>query len=266
MAKTILITGATDGIGLETAKRLTAGGHTLLIHGRNGDKLNATADQLSGIVGAGRIAPFKADLSDLSETKSLAASVRQSHPSIDVLLNNAGVFKTPRTTTAAGLDVRFVVNTIAPYLLATELLPAMGSEARVVNVSSAAQARVNPQAMRGEIRLSDMDAYSQSKLAIALWTFAMAQRQPSGPAFIAVNPGSLLASKMVKDGFGVAGNDIGIGANILIEAALSDRFAKATGRYFDNDSGQFAALASPDIMATEGQRVIKLMDEILAKT
>lgn len=57
---------------------------------------------------------------------------------------------------------------------------------------------------------------------------------------MAVNPGSLLATKMVKEGFGVAGNDIGIGAEILIRAALSDEFASASGRYFDNDSGRFA--------------------------
>jgi hypothetical protein len=62
-----------------------------------------------------------------------------------------------------------------------------------------------------------------------------------GPAIIAVNPGSMLGSKMVKDAFGVAGGDIGIGAETLCRAALSDEFATASGQYFDNDSGQFSS-------------------------
>ena len=86
-----------------------------------------------------------------------------------------------------------------------------------------------------------MGAYSQSKLAITMWTISMADAlKNNGPMLVAVNPGSLLASKMVKEGFGVAGHDINIGADILVRASLSDEFASVSGQYFDNDSGQFA--------------------------
>lgn len=245
MSKTILVTGATDGIGLLTAKKLAAKGHRLLLHGRSDPKLRGALDE----VGNGAVT-FKADLSDLSQVATLADEVKAASGQIDVLINNAGVFKTPAPVLASGLDVRFVVNTIAPYILTQSLLPAMPSDGRVINLSSAAQAPVDLAAMRGDHRIADMDAYAQSKLAITAWTWAMAQRHPEGPVFVAVNPGSLLASKMVKDGFGVAGNDLSIGADILCRAALDDDFAEATGMYFDNDARRFAPIKPSAIDAS----------------
>jgi len=235
MAKTILITGATDGIGLLTAKTLAAQGHTVLLHGRSAEKLEAAAREVDG-------APetFRADLSQLDEVGTLAEDIRRGHERLDVLINNAGVYKTSQTRTADGLDTRFVVNTLAPYLLTQRLLPILPKDGRVVNLSSAAQAPVDVDALRGRHALDHMQAYAQSKLAITIWTQEMARAHPEGPAFIAVNPGSLLASKMVREGFGVAGNDLSIGADILCRAALSDEFANASGRYFDNDSGAFS--------------------------
>lgn len=235
MTKTILITGATDGIGLLTAKKLAADGHRILLHGRNTAKLEAAAQKVGG-----QPETYSADLSDLSAVRSLAEAIRSNHDRLDVLINNAGVLKAPQTTLENGLDIRFVVNTFAPYLLTELLLPIIPKTGRVVNLSSAAQAPVDVDALTGKTRLADMGAYAQSKLAITIWTREQARALPDGPALIAVNPGSLLASKMVKDGFGVAGNDLNIGADILIDAALSDRFAQASGAYFDNDGGTFA--------------------------
>ena len=87
----------------------------------------------------------------------------------------------------------------------------------------------------------------------------MARAHPDGPVFVAVNPGSLLASKMVKEGFGLAGNDLSIGAEILRRAALSEEFATATGRYFDNDSGRFA---HPHAGASDEVQVAAVMEAI----
>lgn len=133
----------------------------------------------------------------------------------------------------------------------------------MVNLSSAAQAPVDLNALRGTVALDDMGAYAQSKLAITIWTQALAKSHPDGPAFIAVNPGSLLASKMVREGFGIAGNDLGIGADILCRAALSDEFASASGKYFDNDNGQFAP---PHAAAANADHVAGVMDTITALT
>jgi NAD(P)-dependent dehydrogenase (short-subunit alcohol dehydrogenase family) len=239
MTKTILITGSTDGIGLETAKLLLEKGHKVLLHGRNPEKLEAVKVALSSLES---VEGYVADLSDMDAVKSLAKAVIDQHAKLDVLINNAGVFHVPNAVTTEGLDMRFVVNTIAPYLLTTLLLPIMADDGRVINLSSAAQTAVDLNALMGKAsELSPMSAYSQSKLAITMWTRAMAHSIGSkGPMIVAVNPGSLLGSKMVKEGFGVEGKDLGIGADILARAALSDEFIDATGKYFDNDSQRFA--------------------------
>jgi len=261
MSKTILITGATDGIGLETAKKLAAEGHTLLLHGRNPQKLAAVAEEMGGDPET-----YVADLADFGAVETLAESVVAKHDRLDILINNAGVLKLADPITASGLDARFVVNTLAPYLLTRRLLPLMDGSGRVVNLSSAAQAPVDLDALAGKRRLSDMDAYSQSKLAITMWSQAMAAANPDGPAIIAVNPGSLLASKMVKEGFGVAGNDLGIGADILVRAALSDDFAEASGQYFDNDSGRFANPHSDALDPRKVDALMRAMEAVLKET
>ena len=248
MAKTILITGSTDGIGLLTAKTLKAQGHHVILHGRNAAKLTAAANELGGDV-----ATYGADLSSLSATRDLARAIAENHSQIDVLINNAGVFKTADPILANGQDVRFVVNTLAPYILTKALLPVIPQDGRVLNLSSAAQAPVNLHALKGEVRLGDMDAYSQSKRAITIWSHMIARDLSDGPVVLSVNPGSLLASKMVKEGFGVAGNDLQIGADILCRLALDASFTADTGKYWDNDSGGFGPVVTADaaeLMAT----------------
>ena len=234
MPKTILITGATDGIGLLTAKTLAAGGHAVLLHGRNPEKLRAASAEIGGSSES-----YVADFSRLADVAAMAEQILERHDQIDVLINNAGVLKTSSPQTPEGLDARFVVNAFAPYLLTKRLLPIIPKTGRVVNLSSAAQAPVDVRAMAGNAALDDMNAYAQSKLAITIWTRELAKDLPDGPVIVAVNPGSLLASKMVKEGFGVAGHDLQIGADILRRAALEDEFAQASGKYFDNDAGAF---------------------------
>lgn len=235
MTKTILVTGATDGIGLLTAKTLAADGHHVLLHGRNAAKLEKAAQEVGG-----NAETYLADLSKIADVYALAADIRKNHNNLDVIINNAGVLKTPNPITDQGYDIRFVVNTVAPYILTRELLSILPKDGRVVNLSSAAQAPVDLDALQGGKPIDDMAAYAQSKLAITIWSQDMAKQLPDGPVILAVNPGSLLASKMVKEGFGVAGNDLQIGADILIQASLDRRFADASGSYFDNDSRAFA--------------------------
>ena len=259
MGKTILITGATDGIGLETAKRLAADGHAVLLHGRDPAKLERAARAVGGDPDT-----YLADLSDLAAVEALADAIMAKHDRLDVLVNNAGVLKTPDPVTADGVDVRFVVNTLAPYLLTRRLLSIIPPEGRVVNLSSAAQAPVEMDALAGARHLGDMEAYSQSKLAITMWSRAMADEFPGGPMIVAVNPGSLLATKMVREGFGIAGNDVGIGADILVRAATSDDFADAAGQYFDNDAGRFTHPHRDALDPGKVGRVVAAIDAILS--
>ena len=258
MAKTILITGATDGIGKLTAESLIAGGHIVLLHARNRAKLEATASEIGA-----ETTGYVADLSDLNEVQAMAAEILGRHTKLDVLINNAGVLKAPVTQTEQGLDIRFAVNTLAPYVLTRQLLPIIPIDGRVVNLSSAAQAPVDLDALAGRSRLDDMAAYAQSKLAITMWTNELAREFPDGPAMISVNPGSLLATKMVKDGFGIPGKDLNIGADIIVRAALSEEFADASGRYFDNDSGQFANPHADALDQAECARVTRAVESLL---
>lgn len=258
--KTILITGATDGIGLATAQVLLEQGHHVLLHGRNPNKL---ADVKKHLATKGQVESYVADLSSLIDVEKLAQAVSKRHTTLDVLINNAGVLKTASPMTAEGLDIRFAVNTVAPYLLTKRLLPLIDKSARIINVSSAAQYPVQLDALTGKVRLrEDFNTYAQSKLAITMWSRYLAQ-QANSPMIVAINPGSLLGTKMVKEGFGMAGKAINIGADILVKAALSDEFAEASGLYFDNDSGQFA---SPHLDALDEQKVegvVGAIEEIL---
>ena len=267
MQKTILVTGATDGIGLETARMLVSQGHNVLLHGRNPEKLEDVEKTLSAIPDGGRVESYVADLSNMSDVESLAKTVAAKHTELDVLINNAGIFMTPNSITQDGLDVRFAVNSIAPYLLTQRLLPLLGTSARVINLSSAAQSPVDPEALIGRVRLSDdFTAYAQSKLVTTMWSRFMAlSLKDNGPVIIAVNPGSLLGTKMVKEAFDTSGKDINIGAEILTRLALADEFAAASGQYFDNDSGQFSS-PHPDALNPEkSEEIVRAIETVIAE-
>ena len=262
MQKTILVTGSTDGIGLETARMLVSLGHNILLHGRNLAKLEEVAKILSA--DGRQVESYVADLSRMADVEALAKAVAEKHTKLDVLINNAGVYKIPDPVTQDGLDVRFVVNAIAPYLLTQRLMPLMVASRRVINLSSAAQSPVNPKALAGRIKLSEGAAYAQSKLALTMWSRALSLKE-GGPAIIAVNPGSMLGSKMVKQAFGVAGGDIRIGAEILTRAALADEFETASGQYFDNDSGQFASPHPDALNSQKSEEIVRAIEAILAE-
>lgn len=144
------------------------------------------------------------------------------------------------------------------------LLPLLGSEGRVVNLSSAAQAPVNLEAFLNKRGFSDGEAYAQSKLALTMWSFEMAKTLgPDGPVIIAVNPASFLGSKMVKEAYGQAGHDLRIGADILTRAALSDEFATATGRYYDNDRKAFTDPHPDALNASKNKSLIEAIEQLI---
>lgn len=188
----------------------------------------------------------------------------QANTVFDVIINNAGVLKTDKPILNNGLDIRFMVNTISPYIICKELKNALSSDARIVNVSSAAQAKVEIAALAGQIHLrDDFQAYAQSKLALMIWTNQLAKSLIKTQSIIAVNPGSLLASKMVKDGFGIEGKDLSIGANILVDCALEPKFQQIKALYFDNDIGEFGEPDRSLFDSAHCKRVMTSLDTII---
>tara|TARA_B100001093_G_scaffold70835_1_gene61352 strand:+ start:924 stop:1721 length:798 start_codon:yes stop_codon:yes gene_type:complete len=258
--KTIFLTGATDGIGFVTAQKLGAQGHRLLMHGRDPQKLEQVSRQI-----AGQPETYLADLSNLEEVTLMCQEIKKYVKRLDSVINNAGVLKTSHTRTTTNRDIRFEVNTIAPYLITRELLPIIDSTGIVINLSSAAQRPVDIKALREFREMSDMEAYAQSKLAITAWSRAMGREFEYGPCVVAVNPGSLLATKMVREGFGIEGNDVDIGADLLVRFVNEPELSKRTGEYFDNDSGRFAPIheaATHDAFVDE---LIEDLDRIIAE-
>lgn len=265
MKKTLLITGSTDGLGRATAKALLEQGHKVLIHGRNQDKVDQAKSEFIANIKDADIETYTADLSDFAVVDKFAEAVARDHKKIDVLINNAGVFKVPNKTADNGIDIRFVVNTIAPYLLTKKLTTLLGPESRVINLSSAAQAPVNVSALGEANQLSDDQAYAQSKLALTMWSRYLAETKgQQGPAIIAVNPASFLGSKMVKEAYGKEGNDLQIGVDILVRVALSDEFANASGLYFDNDKGTFSDPHQDALDPAKTQAVTEKIETILS--
>lgn len=250
MSKTILITGSTDGIGKLAALKMAKEGHKIYLHGRNSEKLAKVISELKSETGNEDVQGFVADFSDLNEVKKMADEIKEKIPSLDVLINNAGVFKSPQALTANGTDIRMVVNYYAPYLLTHHIIDTLrkSSEARIINLSSAAQNTISFELLNGDILVSDQEAYAQSKLAILMWSFYLAE-QESSISVVALNPGSLLNTNMVREAYGKFWSSADKGADIIYELALLKNREDINGKYFDNDRGGFGP-AHPDAYET----------------
>lgn len=239
--KTILITGSTDGIGKLVASKLALDGHKVILHGRDSSKLARVLDDIKASTGNDEISGYVANFTDLKSVGEMGKQVAADHAMIDVLINNAGVFKSPSQTTREGLDVRFVVNYLSPVLLTEDLKPLFekSNAPRIINLSSAAQSSVSINALLGQEKLDTQAAYAQSKLALTMWSFDLARKWDFANV-IAVNPGSLLNTRMVKEAYGQHWSPAEKGGDILFELATSEKYVSSTGLYFDNDQGAFS--------------------------
>lgn len=260
--KNIFITGSTDGIGKLAAIKLATEGHNIYVHGRNKDKLDAAILEIKKIANNKNIHGFVADLSDLNAVKQMSIDIKSKLTYIDVLINNAGVFKSSIAFSKEGYDLRFVVNYLAPYLLTKELLPLIekGSNARIINLSSAAQSDISYNAMLGKQTINVNESYAQSKLALTMWSHYLA-KQYKELTVIAVNPGSLLNTKMANEAYGKHWSPAEKGGDILVDLALSDEHKSHSGDYFDNDSGAYAS-AHPN---TYNERALEQLIEFSNK-
>lgn len=175
-SRTVLVTGATSGIGHETARQLAERGATVLLHGRTAEEAQAAADRLAATtdVQPALLRPYGADFSRLEEVEALARTVITERPHVDVLVNNAGMAAPERhTVTADGNEIAFQVNFLAHYLLTCLLEPALTSDpgGRVVNVSSSLHRTGSIQWAdpNRAHRYSRLAAYAQSQLALTVF-------------------------------------------------------------------------------------------------
>ena len=260
---TVLVTGATDGLGRRVARELAGMGATVLLHGRNPERLEATLEELRGETGSEKLGSYLADLSSLGEVRGLAERVLSEQDRLDVLVNNAGIISRGREESGDGHELTFAVNYLSHFLLTGLLLPLLreSAPARVVNVASAAQSLIDfadPMLERG---YDAMRAYSQSKLAQVMFTFELAERLSGiGVTVNALHPASLMDTKMVHDTFGYTMSTVEEGAEAVVRLAVSPELEGVTGRYLDGTREGRANRQAYDLQAR--RRLWALSEEL----
>jgi retinol dehydrogenase-14 len=258
--RTVLVTGATGGIGKATAAGLAAMGADLAITGRDPGRALAAAREIRA-AGNGRVDVFVADLSAQAEVRRLADEVLQRLPRLDVLVNNVGGYWHTRHVTADGLERTFALNHLAPFLLTNLLLDRLteSAPARVVAVSSNAQAQghIDFEDLQGERQYSGARAYSQSKLANVMFTYELARRlQGTTVTANAVHPGVVSTSFGADDPASVQRVFLPFlrpfmktpaqGAATSIHAASAPDLEQVSGRYFADSKPKRSAKRSYD--------------------
>jgi NAD(P)-dependent dehydrogenase (short-subunit alcohol dehydrogenase family) len=253
MSKTVLITGATGGIGFATAQDLAGRGYEVILHGRNREKTEAARDHILAQQPDAKLKIVMCDLGKLDEVRRMGEEVRILAPTLDVLINNAGIWNSKQVLTEEGIEQVFVVNHLAYFLLTHLLMPSLRNapdNGRIVCVASDSH-----QQIRGmyfdNINLDGnyhgLRSYAQSKLANVLFCYEFDRRRKStDPTIYAVQPG------LVQTDIGLKGNTWlhsfawkvrrkmsgnktpAQGAATSIYLATSPEAADQSGKYWDN--------------------------------
>jgi len=240
-SRIVLITGATDGLGRALAHRLAAGGDTVLLHGRDQARLDATADAIRAEHGVARPATFRADLAELAQVRDLAAAVRAATDRLDVFVSNAGIGSgepdgRERRESKDGYELRFAVNYLAGFLLTQELLPLLraSAPARVVNVASLGQQDIEFDDVMLEHGYSGARAYCQSKLAQISSAVELSERVPASEVtFNSLHPATYMPTKMVLKEVGHSIDSLETGVEATWRLVTDPQLAGVSGRFYD---------------------------------
>jgi NAD(P)-dependent dehydrogenase (short-subunit alcohol dehydrogenase family) len=236
--RTIVITGATDGLGKGLATELAPTGARLILHGRNEEKGQALLEEL-GPRATGEVEWLRADFGSLDEVRELADSL-SGEERIDVLVNNAGIGTArPREESEDGYELTFQVNYLTPFLLTRRLLPLIerSAPARIVNVSSAGQAPIDFDDVMLERHYSGAQAYCQSKLALVMFTFDLAEElEGTGVTANCLHPGTYMPTQMVRDAGVDPVTPLEDGIAATMRLITSPEVEGINGHYFDGTS------------------------------
>jgi len=243
--QTVLITGATAGIGLVTARALAQMGAKVVIIGRNPAKTSAVAAEITRMTGNPQVAILVGDLSSFAEVRRLADEFKNRFDSLNILINNAGAFFFNHLVSADGFEMTLALNHLSPFLLTNLLMDRLEASkpARVITVSSGAHwtGHINPDTLNGYRGFRGWRAYSQSKLMNILFTRELARRVGDGitanclhPGFVATNfaKNNGLIFRLIMPLVDLTAISPEQGAKTSIYLASSPEVANITGEYF----------------------------------
>jgi NAD(P)-dependent dehydrogenase (short-subunit alcohol dehydrogenase family) len=251
--QSILITGATDGLGRGVAEELAGQGARVLVHGRSRERVERTVDEIGGAAG------YVADLSSLDQVRRLAADVGESEDRLDVLVNNAGVAVPERQESEDGHELGFAVNYLAGFALTGLLLPLI--DGRIVNVASIGQTPIDFDDVMLERSYDGYRSYAQSKLAQIMFTFELAERLPDDGATVnALHPATLMDTKMVRESFGRTQDSVEDGVRSVLHLVADPELDGVSGRYFDKLS---ESRANPQAYDADARRRLWELSEEL---
>lgn len=242
-----MVTGATSGIGAETALQLARQGAAVIVIGRNAQKSAATVARIRRQTGNVSVEYMLADLSAQQEIRRLAQEFNGKYRRLDVLVNNVGIVMMRRKESADGIEMTWSVNHLAPFLLTNLLRDTLiaSMPARIVNVSSALhhQGKINFDGLQGKRNYNGLAAYNNSKLANLLFTYALARRlSGTGIAVNALHPGAVRTNLIASNGwlfkwivqplFDLQAISVEQGARTSVYLASSPEVEGVTGKYF----------------------------------
>jgi NAD(P)-dependent dehydrogenase (short-subunit alcohol dehydrogenase family) len=228
----VLITGSTDGLGREVARRVAARGGHVIVHGRNEERGNALVKEIAATGGSARF--YAADFASLATVRSFAQAIQRDYKRLDVLVNNAGVWLPDRQVSADGHEMQFAVNYLAGFLLTRTLLPLLADSApsRIVNVSSGAQSPIDFTDVMLERPGRAADGYAQSKLAQIMFTIDLAHElQTRRVTAVALHPATMMDTTMVRSSGMPAQSTIDEGATAVMHLITSPIIG--SGQFFD---------------------------------
>jgi NAD(P)-dependent dehydrogenase (short-subunit alcohol dehydrogenase family) len=246
--KTVLVTGSTDGVGRCVAAKLAGAGAKVLIHGRDGGRARALADEIRR-EGRGEAVFYQADLSSLAGASGLAEAVLADNKRLDIFISNAGIGSQndgpARQVSADGHELRFAVNFLAGFLLAYRLLPLLKASApsRIVNVASLGQHPIDFDDVMITKGYSGSRAYAQSKLSQIMFTIDLADElKGTGVTVNSLHPATYMNTTMVRAGGITPISTVEQGGEAILHLAVGDDMADKSGLFFN---GMNQAQANP---------------------
>jgi NAD(P)-dependent dehydrogenase (short-subunit alcohol dehydrogenase family) len=266
--QTILVTGATDGLGRALAADLAAAGAEILVHGRDEGRGRATLDAIRARTPGARLRFLRADLASLAEVRDLAGRVERETDRLDALVNNAGIGATTagderREESRDGHELRFAVNYLSGYLLTRLLLPLLerSAPARIVNVSSAGQAPIDFDDVMLTRGYDGGRAYCQSKLAQVLFTFDLADELDGrGVTATCLHPATYMPTKMVIEAGTTPANPLERGLEATRRLVADPELDGVTGVYFN---GLRQAEPDPQAHDADSRRQLRALSDEL---